>query len=259
MVSIQHERAGGAEIGGPAAREGVWHYDILPNYGTNLSFDSQFISVTGSDKIEITKRSLGSNLVKGFVPDEEFYHFAVEAASVSSSGQSGSAAEGAVDRITEIDLEETYPEVPAALEVVYNDVLSIIGDAEVVMKGDAIKQEVISLDGYPQTHTTMDVTTVLKGNIEPGSSIVVIEEGGKDGRLIAGIPQISPDYNYYLMLIEHEGAYYVCGAFQGRFIEREGYVFQQATEDVKLAGSYAPMRSEEFERMLWEYINADCN
>lgn len=48
--------------------------------------------------------------------------------------------------------------------------------------------------------------------------------------------------------------YYICGAFQGRFIEREGYVFQQATEDVKLQ-KYAPLKLGDFEKMLTDTID----
>ena len=51
--------------------------------------------------------------------------------------------------------------------------------------------------------------------------------------------------SYILFLTEYNGSYYVCGAFQGRFIEREGYVFQQATEDTKLRG-YTPISVEDF-------------
>lgn len=78
-VSVRHQRTGGAEIGGPAAREGIWHYDILPNYGTNLDVLNQRISVVGHDNINITKESPGRRLIEGLVPEEEFYHFAVEA------------------------------------------------------------------------------------------------------------------------------------------------------------------------------------
>ena len=123
-------------------------------------------------------------------------------------------------------------------------------------KGTVTEQNEVLLDGFPQTHTMMDVTSVLKGDVQVGDSIEVIEEGGIDGRLVCGIPQLSTDYDYYLMLLEYEGAYYVCGAFQGRFVERDGYVFQQATEDVKLTRTYSPLSAEEFESMVLEYVEA---
>lgn len=171
-------------------------------------------------------------------------------------GQVESTGSIDADQIEEIDNEETYPSIPATLAVTYDDVESIINDADVVIKGVVAGQEVVSLGGYPQTHTMMDVSSVLKGDIQVGDSIEVIEEGGYDGRLVCGIPQLSTDYNYYLMLLEYEGAYYVCGAFQGRFVERNGYVFQQATEDVKLTRAYAPLSADEFETMVLNHIDA---
>lgn len=168
----------------------------------------------------------------------------------NASNKPSADAKTITERIAEIDLEETYQSAPVSLAIVYDDVPTIVSDADVIIKGSVTSQKVVELDGYPQTHTTMTVTTVLKGDIEVGSSINIIEEGGYDGKLICGIPQLSSENDYYLMLIEYEEAYYVCGAFQGRFVEREGYVFQQATEDVKLTRTYAPMTAEEFEAMV---------
>lgn len=71
---------------------------------------------------------------------------------------------------------------------------------------------------------------------------------------MGGIPQLSSDNNYYLMLDDSNGIYYVCGAFQGRFIEREGYVYQQATEDIKQTFKYSPITSENFETTVNKYI-----
>ena len=154
------------------------------------------------------------------------------------------------DRVAAIDLEETYASSPATLAVVYTSIDEMLADADIVVKGSVINQEIVMLDGFPQTHTVINVSTVLKGEIEAGKSIEVIEEGGHEGKVMSGIPQLSKENDYYLMLIEYNGCYYVCGAFQGRFVEREGYVFQQATSDVKLTKSYSPMTSTEFEDMI---------
>jgi len=152
--------------------------------------------------------------------------------------------------ISKIDLEETYPSSPASLAVVYENIDEMLKDADAVVKGSVVDQEVVMLDGFPQTHTMIEVSHVLKGAIATGSSIEIIEEGGSEGKVMSGIPQLSKDYDYYLMLIEYKGSYYVCGAFQGRFVEREGYVFQQATSDVKLSKTYSPVSSEAFETMI---------
>lgn len=174
----------------------------------------------------------------------------------SCGGQAGSTGSVNADKIERIDNEETYPNIPATLAVTYHDVESIVDDADIVIKGTVTEQDEVLLDGFPQTHTMMDVTSVLKGDVQVGDSVEVIEEGGIDGRLVCGIPQLSTDYDYYLMLLEYEGAYYVCGAFQGRFVEREGHVFQQATEEVKLTKSYSPLSAEEFEALVLEYVEA---
>lgn len=154
-----------------------------------------------------------------------------------------------INWIEQIDAEETYPEVPGCLAVVYEDITDIMEDASVIAKCSVIEQEVVILDGYPQTHTTVNVENVMKGAVSEGDTLEVVEEGGRDGKVLGGIPQLSSDFDYYLMLTEYKGVYYICGAFQGRFIEREGYVFQQATEDVKLSRSYTPVTSADFEAL----------
>ena len=154
-----------------------------------------------------------------------------------------------LDWIQQIDAEETYPEVPGSLAVVYENIADIMEDASVIAKCSVIEQSVVMLDGYPQTHTTVNVKNVIKGTVSEGDALEVVEEGGRDGKVLGGIPQLSSDFDYYLMLTEYKGVYYICGAFQGRFIEREGYVFQQATEDVKLSRSYTPVTSADFESL----------
>lgn len=58
-----------------------------------------------------------------------------------------------------------------------------------------------------------------------------------------GLPPLDKSNEYILFLFQDHGNTYICGAFQGRFIIREGYVFQQATEDVKLK-NYSPTTVE---------------
>ena len=164
----------------------------------------------------------------------------------------------AMDQISAIDAEETYPSIPASLAVSYDSVDEIVSDADVVARVSVGKQTVELLGGYPQTHTLVEVSKVLKGGVAEGDILEVVEEGGNNGKVLGGIPQLSDDYDYYLMLTEGDGYYYVCGAFQGRFIEREGYVFQQAVEDAKLSSdSYSPVTSESFEALVAETMSAD--
>jgi len=77
-ITVTYQRSGGVELGGPAARDGVWHYDVLPTYGTKLRIADQVISLTGGEQVVVTSEALGRVLREGLVPMESFYHFAVE-------------------------------------------------------------------------------------------------------------------------------------------------------------------------------------
>lgn len=159
----------------------------------------------------------------------------------------GGPKELTADEIDKLDADETYPQALGSLVVYYHDVEEIIADADLIVYGTPSESEVVSLNGFPQTHTTFRITETIKGKAE-NKEIEVIEEGGGWGDMVAGgIPKLNSSNDYVLFLRASRGAYYICGAFQGRFIEKSGYVFQQATEDVKLERSaYAPIRTEEF-------------
>lgn len=153
--------------------------------------------------------------------------------------------------IEKIDREETYPSAPGQLETVYADMDAIVADADLIAQVSVVNQTVEILDGFPQTHTNVKVTEVYKGVADVGDELEVVEEGGQEGKVMGGLPQLSNANDYILFLTEYNGCYYVCGAFQGRFIEREGYMFQQATEDTKLR-SYTPVSVENFAASLAE-------
>lgn len=147
--------------------------------------------------------------------------------------------------VSKIDFEETYPEAPGQLDVVYQDINAITQDATVIVYVSIEGQSVEMLDGFPQTHTEVYVQEVYKGNVDIGDTLEVIEEGGQEGKVMGGLPQLSDSYKYILFLTEYNENYYICGAFQGRFVEREGYMFQQATEDAKMQ-TYSPVSVEDF-------------
>ena len=77
-LSVQYEKMGGTELGGPAAKDGVRHYDILPFYGTNLTIQEQEIVLGGNSGVTFKEKELESKMVEGFSPDKEFYHFSLE-------------------------------------------------------------------------------------------------------------------------------------------------------------------------------------
>lgn len=104
--------------------------------------------------------------------------------------------------ISILDKVETYPAAPGELEVVYENFEDIVYDAEVIVNISVRNQKVELLDGYPQTHTFVNVQEVYKGNVASGD-----------------------------------------------IIEREGYLFQQATEDTKLK-NYKPLSEVSFSTSL---------
>jgi hypothetical protein len=93
----------------------------------------------------------------------------------------------------------------------------------------------------------------LKGGLEKGAIIEIVEEGGNTnkGDAIVGVPVMKKGSKYILFLDILDGLYYPKGAFQGKFIEREGYVFQQATEGIKL-DDYSPEPINEFKNEVNE-------
>ena len=150
-----------------------------------------------------------------------------------------------VDRISQIDAEETYPEVPGCLAVIYEDIPQLMADADAIVYVSVDAQRVELPDGYPQVHTSVIIHHSYKGDAAVGGHINIIEDGGSEGTVLGGIPVLSPEHEYLLFLTEYNGSYYPCGAYQGRFILREGYLFQQATRDVKLS-TYSPMPLDTF-------------
>ncbi len=89
------------------------------------------------------------------------------------------------------------------------------------------------------------------------SQITIIEEGSNS--TYWGVPPIEAGNHYMLFLVDsglpqYENSYCIAGAFQGKFIEREGYYFQQATEETKLPESeYFPATLEELTQTLKQF------
>lgn len=158
------------------------------------------------------------------------------------------------EEIERIDQEQTYPEAPGQLETVYSEMPQLIEDATHIVEVEVLEQSIVYLDGFPQTHTIVQIVESYKGSLAVGAKLTVIEEGGYDGKVMGGIPQLSLGSGYILFLIEYKDNYYVCGAYQGRFIINSGYVFQQATEDVKMR-TYAPVEINEFRQSIKSQVS----
>jgi hypothetical protein len=158
-----------------------------------------------------------------------------------------SCSNGQTPDVAKIDQEETYPETPGSLEKVYATFAELEEDASLIAEVEIQSTEVVMLDEFPQTHSQAKVLAALKGDLQTGATIEIVEEGGDtdQGDAAVGVPAMRESSKYILFLDVLDGIYYIKGAFQGKFIEREGYVFQQATEDIKL-DDYSPELIDEF-------------
>ena len=150
--------------------------------------------------------------------------------------------------VEEFNQSQTYPEVPVSLETIYTSLTEIADDAEVIVRVSISGSKEVQLDGYPQIHTSAKVLEALKGNISTNDVLTIVEEGSSK-TVLGGIPLLNSSNEYVLFLTKYEGKYFICGAFQGRFIIEQDYVFQQATEDVKLQ-NYQPLKYTDFVNKL---------
>ena len=90
----------------------------------------------------------------------------------------------------------------------------------------------------------------MKGSEKAGDTLEVIEDGGGSEEFLFGnYPQLSKDKHYILFLKYSDGNYYICGAFQGRFVINDGYVVQQTVEGVGVK-DYTPVKAEEFKALI---------
>ncbi len=163
-----------------------------------------------------------------------------------SKPQSYDVSEEAISKINE---EETYPDTPGELQRIYTSLEDIASDADDIVKVDVLENDIVMVDGYPQVQTTAQVQSVAKGDFKTGDKIEIIEEGGGDGEVLGGIPYLKDEVSYVLFLTEYDQKQYIVGAYQGRFIEREGHLFQQGSKGVKLR-DYTPIKTDEFLKMV---------
>ena len=156
------------------------------------------------------------------------------------------------EEIEKFDAEETFEEGPGELAIEYQSMSEMVNDADLIAEITVDELQVIYNEyNLPKTHTTVILNHVIRKentvNVTKGQKITVIEEGGIDGFLQGGIPQMEKGTEYILFLQQYENNYYICGAFQGRFILKSGYAFQQGWESVKLKEYYPLQRLSFFE------------
>ena len=162
------------------------------------------------------------------------------------------------EEIAVINEEETYDDLSGTLAIVFTSMKELYENADLVVEGTVTGTETVMLYGFPQTHSTFSIESVLKGNSSI-RQVKVMEEGARSssiGEILPGVPTMEEGQRFLLFLVEsglpqYESNYYIAGAFQGKFIEREGYYFQQATRDVKLPSeTYSPMTMKQLTNLL---------
>ena len=161
----------------------------------------------------------------------------------------GTKSEIEAAKIEKINAEETYPDGMYALSVIFSSLEELYESADVVVAGEVAGSESATPDGLLQTCSTVRVKTVLKGETT-GKTVLVREE------MTGSVPVLKEGQKVLLFLVETglpdtEGEYYIAGAFQGKFVCREGLYFQQATEGIKLPSEeYYPSTLEEITKRL---------
>lgn len=150
----------------------------------------------------------------------------------------------------ELAKQETYPALMGSLQTVYDSFDEMKKDAACIALVEINDRRIETTETLPMTYTSVSVKEVYKGELKPDDVIEVIEEGGfTDEILLGDYPQLKKGSQYVLFMLHTEGNYYICGAFQGRFILRDGFVVQQRTEDVGLK-DYSPVTLEEFKKLI---------
>ena len=154
----------------------------------------------------------------------------------------------------ELSSEENYSGIAGELAVYYEKMSDMTADADCIALVEVLGRRIdMGETGWtvdPMTYTRIRLKTVYKGEENVGDTFEVIEMGGFDEKhLLGDFPQLSEDSEYVLFMLHSEGNHYICGAFQGRFIIREGYAVQQTMDNVRLL-DYTPVKLEEFVKLI---------
>lgn len=155
--------------------------------------------------------------------------------------------------IHEIEKSETYPASRGSLAKVHTSIMSIIDNTDEIIFCEVIKARNVEYAEFPMTISSVKVTRSIKGQVSIGSIINVAEMGGEltgKGKFVLDVPVMTVGNNYCLFVFKDNDLYRIVGAFQGKFVIKSGYIFQQATIDTKLK-DYEPLS----ENYFVDYIN----
>lgn len=150
-----------------------------------------------------------------------------------------------------VEAEETYADAPGELAEHYETLEELTAAAEEIVLVSVLSAREEKAFPVPDVCTAVSVLEAWKGSLRVGERIEILENGGTKNTVLGGIPRMQRDRTYVLFL-RRDGDYYrICGAIQGRFVQRGGYLFQQTWESLKLPDC-TPMRTGDFRYLVWE-------
>ncbi|MDR0917588.1 MAG: hypothetical protein LBN02_10445 [Oscillospiraceae bacterium] len=139
--------------------------------------------------------------------------------------------------------------------------IAIFDETALIIYAEVVNAEVIgdfsergiSTDNYPRARTTVSTIASMKGGAAVGDTFVINEWSG-DEYVFGGIPFMTVGNRYILFLSQDfDGLRGIIGAF-GRFIEKQGYMFQQTAEEWRIP-TYSPLTTEQFIAQVSTYVN----
>ncbi|HIW33307.1 MAG TPA: hypothetical protein IAA29_11030 [Candidatus Paenibacillus intestinavium] len=125
--------------------------------------------------------------------------------------------------------EKNKTVVRSSLEVMKYDKNQLVNDADVIIEGVVISQEVQEdFEGFPSTDTFIKVSKVYKGN--PSDTVEIRVKGGETDKMLyipeeELLPSFKLDEKVIVFLTSNKGSrpdkddfgYYVVGEYQGKF------------------------------------------
>ena len=159
------------------------------------------------------------------------------------------------ERIEQIKSEEIREEAPISWTRYYDNLEQLTEDSTLVIYGrleqsteEPIEDDSIYAGNNAFVDSRFQIEEIIYGDA-PNDDTITIRDLSSGDHLLGGVPFYEDDANYILFLIKEEGHHHILGAYQGRFVIREGHVFQQTLEDIQLE-DYQPLVYEDFKAAL---------
>lgn len=146
------------------------------------------------------------------------------------------------EEVYAVDRQETYEKASGKTGKYFNDLEALAAAADEIVLGCAVSVEQNALRPSSGAVTEFRVQEVWKGSLRESFTITVREDGV--------LPPMEPDGTYLLFLEgEFPEEHRLCSPSQGRFVERNGYLFQQTWKNRKIPE--APARTSDLENAVY--------